>query len=63
MRKDMAFKTKLCDSNTKLICSYRWLTNKENELKTIHSLLLKHKIDENGYSQLMIAVKQLSTFN
>lgn len=59
----MAFQTKLCDSNTKLICSYRWLTNKENELKTIHSLLLKHKIDENGYSQLMIAVKQLSTFN
>ncbi|KAE9532539.1 hypothetical protein AGLY_009620 [Aphis glycines] len=62
-KKDMAFQTKLCDSNTKLICSYRWLTNKENKLKTIHSLLLKHKIDENGYSQLMIAVKQLSTFN
>lgn len=63
MRKNMAFKIKLYVSNTKLICSYRWVTNKENELKTIHSLLLRHKIDENGYSQLMIAVKQLSTFN
>jgi len=59
----MTFKTKLHDSNSKSICSYRWLTNKENELKTIHSLLLRHKIDENGYSQLMIAVKQLSKFN
>lgn len=59
----MAFKSKLCDSNAKLICFNRWLTNKENELKTILSLLLRHKIDENGYSQLMIAVKQLSTFN
>lgn len=63
MRKDMVFKAKLHDSNSKLICAYRWLTNKENELKTIHSLLLRHKIDENGYSQLMIAVKHLSTFN
>jgi hypothetical protein len=36
--------------------------DKEDELKTMYRLLLRNNIGENGYSQLMIVVKQLSTF-
>ncbi|XP_026805826.1 erythroid differentiation-related factor 1-like [Rhopalosiphum maidis] len=40
----------------------KWLVDKEDELKTMYSLLLRNNIGENGYSQLMIAVQKLSTF-
>jgi len=41
---------------------YRWLADKEDELKIIYSVLLRNSVGDNSYSQLMIAVKQLSTF-
>lgn len=45
------------------LCYYRnWLADKEDELKTIYSVLLRNSVGDNNYSQLITAVKQLSTF-
>ncbi|XP_008180391.1 erythroid differentiation-related factor 1-like [Acyrthosiphon pisum] len=40
----------------------KWLADKEDELKIIYSVLLRNSVGDNNYSQLMTAVKQLSTF-
>jgi len=60
--KDTVFKIKLFYSKSKLICSYRWLADNEDELKNIYRVLLRNNITENNYSQLMIAINQLLVF-
>lgn len=46
-----------------LICFYSWLADKEDELKTIYRTLLRNAAVGDDYSQIMLAVKQLSRFS
>ncbi|KAL5244029.1 hypothetical protein ACI65C_011439 [Semiaphis heraclei] len=53
---------KLLKCMIQLALNKSWLADKEDELKIIYSLLLRNSVGDNNYSQLMITVKQLSTF-
>eukprot|EP00102_Acyrthosiphon_pisum_P019007 XP_016656217.1 PREDICTED: uncharacterized protein LOC100569960 [Acyrthosiphon pisum] len=63
MLKENVCKLLKCMIKMAMTKTSEWLAEKEDELKTIYHLLLRNTVGDNDYSQLMVAVKQLSRFS